>query len=133
MSSRQYKTAKSSAHNSDTPAPSQFAQRRFLVQKPVIQTPQNPDVQAQSARVEESGQGINPNIFKYHPPIQPRGIQMKLSIGESGDKYEQEADHVASPVVQKMNPPPSVQATQRQVMQLPALRTSARKPHSTSV
>ena len=107
MYSRQYKTAKSSAHNSDTPAKSHFASRRFLVQKPVIQTPQNPDVQAQSARVEQSGQGINPNIFKYHPPIPPRGIQMKLSIGEPGDKYEQEADRVAADVVQRINAPES--------------------------
>ncbi|WP_414553471.1 hypothetical protein, partial [Anabaena sp. CCY 0017] len=115
MYSKQSKTAKASAHNSDTPAKSHFASRRFLVQKPVPQTPQNPDVQAQSARVEQSGQGINPNIFKYHPPRQPRGIQMKLSIGEPGDKYEQEADKVAADVVQRINAPESEEVQRMEV------------------
>ncbi|WP_414553474.1 hypothetical protein [Anabaena sp. CCY 0017] len=107
MYSRQYKTAKASAKNFDPPAKSQFAPPRVVVQPQVQPTPQNPDVQAQSERVEQSGQGINPNLFKYHPPRQPRGIQMKLSIGQPGDKYEQEADKVAADVVHKNNAPES--------------------------
>ncbi|WP_414553520.1 hypothetical protein, partial [Anabaena sp. CCY 0017] len=131
MYSRQYKTAKASAHNSDTPAKSQFAPRRFLVQKPVPPTPQNPDVQAQSARVEQSGQGIyNPNIFKYHPPSQPRGIQMKLSIGQPGDKYEQEADKVAADVVQRINAPESEEV---QRMEIPEEEELQMKPAVNSI
>ncbi|MDJ0599293.1 MAG: DUF4157 domain-containing protein [Crocosphaera sp.] len=36
-------------------------------------------------------------------------IQPKLTIGESGDKYEQEADRVAAQVVKRINEPASVQ------------------------
>ncbi|MEA5516993.1 hypothetical protein VB654_23485, partial [Nodularia sp. UHCC 0506] len=105
MYSRQSKTAKASAKNSNTPAKSQFAPPRVVVEP----TPQNPDIQTQSARVKQSDQGIlhNPNLFKYHPPRPPRGIQMKLSIGQPGDKYEQEADRVAADVVQRINAPES--------------------------
>ena len=47
--------------------------------------------------------------------IEPKerfGIQTKLAIGQSGDKYEQEADRVASQVIQKMNAPASAQSRQ---------------------
>jgi hypothetical protein len=130
MYSKQYKTAKVSANNSDTPAPSQLAPRRVVVQPQFQPTRQNLDAQAQSARVEQSGQGINPNIFKYHPPIQPRGIQMKLSIGEPGDKYEQEADKVAADVVQRINAPES-QEVQR--MDVPEEEELQMKPAVASI
>jgi Domain of unknown function (DUF4157) len=44
-----------------------------------------------------------PNLFSSHhrsPSVQP-----KLTLGEPGDQYEQEADRVAAEVVQKMNAP----------------------------
>jgi hypothetical protein len=41
-------------------------------------------------------------------------IQAKLTIGEPGDKYEQEADREASKVVQQINAPASVQSSQGQ-------------------
>ncbi|WP_427160120.1 DUF4157 domain-containing protein [Aliinostoc sp. HNIBRCY26] len=41
------------------------------------------------------------------PPAPPLGIQTKLTIGEPGDKYEQEADRVAADVVQRINAPQS--------------------------
>lgn len=41
------------------------------------------------------------------PPAPPLGIQTKLTIGQPGDKYEQEADRVAADVVQKINAPQS--------------------------
>ncbi|MEH1887809.1 eCIS core domain-containing protein [Nostoc sp.] len=42
-------------------------------------------------------------------------IQAKLTIGEPGDRYEQEADRVASEVVQRINAPASAgQSVQRQ-------------------
>ncbi|MEE3716314.1 DUF4157 domain-containing protein [Tumidithrix elongata RA019] len=40
---------------------------------------------------------------------QAKTIQAKLAIGAVGDRYEQEADRVASEVVQKINAPESVQ------------------------
>ncbi len=44
-------------------------------------------------------------------------IQAKLTIGEPGDKYEQEADRVASQVVEQINAPASAQSTQGQSLQ----------------
>nr|WP_051035348.1 hypothetical protein [Crinalium epipsammum] len=64
-------------------------------------------------------------------------IQAKLTIGEPGDKYEQEADRVASQVVQQINAPASVQSSQGQSVQR---RTEAQeeeeiqaKPENTSL
>ncbi|MEH2352904.1 eCIS core domain-containing protein [Nostoc sp.] len=54
-------------------------------------------------------QAINPQSH----PVQP--IQAKLTIGEPGDRYEQEADRVASKVVQRINAPASAgRSVQRQ-------------------
>ncbi|MBW4668245.1 MAG: DUF4157 domain-containing protein [Cyanomargarita calcarea GSE-NOS-MK-12-04C] len=44
-------------------------------------------------------------------------VQAKLTIGEPGDKYEQEADRVAAEVVQQMNAPASPQASQSESVQ----------------
>ena len=42
---------------------------------------------------------------KSHPTTDFAPIQPKLTIGEPGDKYEQEADNVAKVVVQQINSP----------------------------
>jgi hypothetical protein len=44
-------------------------------------------------------------------------LQAKLTIGEPGDQYEQEADRVASQVVEQINAPASAQSTQGQSVQ----------------
>ncbi|PAX56955.1 hypothetical protein CK510_09940 [Brunnivagina elsteri CCALA 953] len=44
-------------------------------------------------------------------------IQAKFTIGEPGDKYEQEADRVASQVVEQINAPVSAQPTQGESLQ----------------
>ena len=44
-------------------------------------------------------------------------VQAKLTIGEPGDKYEQEADRVASQVVKQINSPEAAQSTQGQSVQ----------------
>jgi Domain of unknown function (DUF4157) len=44
-------------------------------------------------------------------------IQAKLTIGEPGDKYEQEADRVASQVVEQINAPAPAQSNQGQTLQ----------------
>ena len=44
-------------------------------------------------------------------------VQRKLTIGVAGDRYEREADRVASQVVQQINTPASVRATQGESVQ----------------
>ncbi|AOY81875.1 MULTISPECIES: M23 family metallopeptidase [Moorena] len=44
-------------------------------------------------------------------------VQPKLTIGQVGDKYEQEADRVASEVVRQINPPVSSLSTQHESIQ----------------
>jgi len=51
------------------------------------------------------------------PTPQSLPLQAKLTIGEPGDKYEQEADRVASQVVEQINSPASAQSTQGQSVQ----------------
>ena len=48
-------------------------------------------------------------IKELHQPI-----QAKLTVGEAGDKYEQEADAVAAQVVSKINSPPPQESVQRE-------------------
>jgi hypothetical protein len=45
-------------------------------------------------------------------------VQAKLTIGQPGDKYEQEADRVASQVVEQIHAPASAQSTHGQSVQL---------------
>lgn len=46
----------------------------------------------------------NPLASMYgHRPVSPSSVQAKLTVGAVGDKYEQEADSVASKVVQHIN------------------------------
>ena len=54
------------------------------------------------------------------PPLQP-----KLTIGQPGDRYEQEADRVARQVVDQINAPPKIQP---QVPPNPMQSVGARKP-----
>jgi len=66
--------------------------------------------------------------------LQP--IQAKLTIGEPGDKYEQEADWVASQVVQQINAPTSVKSSQGQSVQrteVPEEEEIQVKPENTSL
>ncbi|MEH2093046.1 eCIS core domain-containing protein [Nostoc sp.] len=51
-------------------------------------------------------------------PDTPTSIQAKLTIGETGDKYEQEADETASQVVQRIHQPQS-EKLQRERESLP--------------
>jgi hypothetical protein len=58
-------------------------------------------------------------------------IQAKLAIGAVGDKYEQEADRVASQVVQKINAPASVQREpeeEDELQLMPAISSLQREP-----
>jgi hypothetical protein len=61
--------------------------------------------------VQRTFQKTNPQSH----PVSP--IQAKLTIGQPGDKYEQEADSVAAKVVEQINAPASGQSTQGQSVQ----------------
>ncbi|MFB2881324.1 DUF4157 domain-containing protein [Floridanema aerugineum] len=61
--------------------------------------------------VQRTFQETNPQSH----PVSP--IQAKLTIGQPGDKYEQEADSVAAKVVEQINAPASGQSTQGQSVQ----------------
>ena len=66
-------------------------------------------------------------------PQSPAGVQAKLTVGEPGDKYEQEADSVAAKVVNQINSPQfqqQQQAVQRQEEQEEELQA---KPEITSL
>ncbi|WP_062297658.1 DUF4157 domain-containing protein [Nostoc piscinale] len=92
-----------SSTNHDAPT-NQFAPRRFVIQPQTEEAEQTPaDLQAKSPTTPINNLANIP-IFPpgYQPPPPPR-IQMKLSIGEPGDKYEQEADKLAKDVVQRIN------------------------------
>jgi len=60
--------------------------------------------------------GINlleiPNLFAPRQPLAAQPIQAKLTIGEPGDKYEQEADQVAARVVNQINSPQTKPSSQ---------------------
>ncbi|MBE9004756.1 DUF4157 domain-containing protein [Fortiea sp. LEGE XX443] len=106
MYKRQHRTGKASANHSDA-STNQFAPRRFVVQPQTEEPEQTPDLQAKSPTTETSSNNLaNIPIFLpgYQPPPPPR-VQMKLTIGEPGDKYEQEADKLAADVVQRINAP----------------------------
>ncbi|MCC5635369.1 DUF4157 domain-containing protein [Nostoc sp. CHAB 5844] len=117
MYKRHHNTRKGSANHSDVPA-NQFAPRRFAIQSQTEEPEQTPDLQAQSHTTETSSNNLaNISIFPpgYEPPPPPR-VQMKLTIGQPGDKYEQEADKLAADVVQQINAPqtPPVQPQPQQ-------------------
>lgn len=60
-------------------------------------------------------------IALKRPGTTPPPIQTKLTIGQPGDKYEQEADRVASQVVNQINAPAPQQSAQSQNIQREAL------------
>ena len=55
-------------------------------------------------------------------PISPSLVQPKLTIGQPGDKYEQEADQAASQVVNQINAPVPQQSGQSQSVQREAVQ-----------
>ncbi|MEH1778320.1 MAG: DUF4157 domain-containing protein [Nostoc sp.] len=74
--------------------------------KTVTQEQVPPDLQAQVERASRYGYSFG-----------KLAIQAKLTIGEPGDKYEQEADRVAAHVVQRINQPEAVSAKQEENIQ----------------
>ena len=57
------------------------------------------------------------SLFNFPQQLSASPIQRQLTIGQPDDKYEQEADRVASQVVEQINAPASAQSTQGQSVQ----------------
>lgn len=73
-----------------------------------------PNLQAKSDRTSGFGHSFgNLAVQALTRPV----IQPKLTIGQPGDKYEQEADRVAAEVVQRINQPEAVAPKQRETVQ----------------
>jgi hypothetical protein len=57
------------------------------------------------------------SLFDSAQQLSASPIQRQLTIGQPGDEYEQEADRVASQVVEQINAPATAQSTQGQSVQ----------------
>ncbi|GAA6614514.1 DUF4157 domain-containing protein [Scytonema sp. NUACC26] len=69
-----------------------------------------PRVMMSSIPIKAQREAIRRSMFGHQAEGVP--IQTKLTIGEPGDKYEQEADRVAAEVVNQINAPGSQQSSQ---------------------
>lgn len=97
---------KALSQSSHVPNSASYLQTRPFSDEDAIDTRQTaPVTQVQSKQVN--------NITHSFGNLQ---IQPKLTIGEVGDKYEQEADRVAAQVAQRLNAPTSHKSVQRQEM-----------------
>ena len=98
------KTQNSSQGNSNKLVQSQLQIRSFAVQ-PQIETQSQQDKKPELQSDDEKIQRSSINLMDIMMAANPPQIQPKLEIGAVGDKYEQEADHVASQVVSQINKP----------------------------
>jgi hypothetical protein len=99
----------------------QFEGRGFAVQKKSDTHTQKSDLNTLLLQAKTFGHSISKLAGQESSSASPQtsglSIQAKLSIGEPGDRYEQEADRVALEVVQRINAPSSTeQSVQREVM-----------------
>jgi hypothetical protein len=115
MRTRLYTEKKAASKSASTPITNPFQSRPFA--PPTEASPQQqatPDLQAQ----QEKAKGLSYNFANVSvslPNTSPRlSLQAKLTIGQPGDKYEQEADQVAAKVVSQINAPAtkSIQRTE---------------------
>jgi len=106
---------------------SQFAPQRFTVQpKQETESTESPRVSEKLSPLDDNFANIptlrpdapvaNSVQRMFHQNLPGKPIQAKLTIGEPGDKYEQEADRVATQVVQQINSP-TTQSNQGQSLQ----------------
>ncbi len=85
--------------------PSKASQNPNLQQK---REPGMPQQQPKGQTLEEmeiarkNAERLGDHMFDFSS-TSPPGVQAKLNVGEAGDKYEQEADSVASQVVEEIN------------------------------
>ncbi len=117
MNHRLHIHKKAFSQSASTSASNLFQSRPFVVPETATPTPQEtPDFQQQQEWKQPKGINLLgiPNIVAGSSPLpeppQALQLQAKLTIGEPGDRYEQEADRVAADVVQRIHAPsPQVQ------------------------
>lgn len=105
MKTRTYIQKNAIQHSDSAPINSQFQPRPFAIQSPQQVSPEPQEtlnLQTQLERAKRFGYNFA-NISVSPASTTPLPIQKKLAIGESRDKYEQEADDVAAPVVNQIN------------------------------
>ena len=120
MSNQKSLDKKSTSTNTATQE-NQFKGRGFAVQKKSDIGARKPNLNTQLLQAKSFGHSISKLSGQENSGASPQtgglSIQPKLSIGEPGDPYEQEADRVASVVVQRINAPSSTgQSVQREGM-----------------
>ena len=104
---------KSSAQNTKSPTFNPLESRPFAVhRKPeeTEETERSPETKGYESAMPELAI-LNPEGGRAMP------VQPKLAIGAPGDKYEQEADRVASQVVKQLNSPDAAKSSQGQSLQ----------------
>ncbi|MEI6063603.1 MAG: DUF4157 domain-containing protein [Pseudanabaena sp. ELA748] len=92
----------------NSPTHSYLQPRPFVVQTQADTTTQGvekPELQSNENKVQRSRIDLMEVMMAASSPSDPPIVQAKLEIGEVGDKYEQEADRVASQVVSQINQP----------------------------
>lgn len=101
---------KASSSFTSSPKSSEFLETRPFA--PQVKSPAN--LQTKSDRASRFGHSFaNLAVSSPTTPV----IQPKLTIGQPGDKYEQEADRVAADVVQRINQPRAVSPKQQGTVQ----------------
>ncbi|MFB8788168.1 MAG: DUF4157 domain-containing protein [Potamolinea sp.] len=104
MRTRLYIQKKTSSKSKSTPVTNQFQSRPFA--PPTKALPQQqPDLQAQQEKPKGLGHSLANISITNRNGAGRLPIQTKLTIGQPGDKYEQEADRVAAKVVNQINSP----------------------------
>ncbi|MEQ9486410.1 eCIS core domain-containing protein [Coleofasciculus sp. F4-SAH-05] len=93
------------------PIPAQSKSHPVIAQPKIESTRSNEEQLAQMRAQREASERLGSTLLtpesvpRKLPPLQP-----KLTIGQPGDQYEQEADRVARQVVDHINAPPKIQA-----------------------
>ncbi|KZL51214.1 hypothetical protein A2T98_03365 [Nodularia spumigena CENA596] len=120
MTNQKSQARKSTSTNTET-QDNQLQGRGFTVQKKSDAHTQKTDLNTLLLQAKTFGHSISKLAGQESSSASPQtsglSIQPKLSIGEPGDRYEQEADRVASVVVQRINAPSSTgESVQREAM-----------------
>ncbi|MEQ9236440.1 eCIS core domain-containing protein [Coleofasciculus sp. E2-BRE-01] len=105
------KTANAKKKSDILPIPAQSKSHPVIAQPKIESTRSNEEQLAQMRAQREASERLGSTLLtpesvpRTLPPLQP-----KLTIGQPGDQYEQEADRVARQVVDHINAPPKIQA-----------------------
>jgi len=108
------------------PIPAQSKPHPVIAQPKIESTRSNEEQLAQMRANREASERLGSTLLTPESvPHTPPPLQPKLTIGQPGDKYEQEADRVARQVVDQINAPPKIQA---KAPRNPMQSVGARKP-----